>query len=136
MALFDWDNKYSVGVYSMDSHHKKLFDIINKLNDAMKEGKGEEAAGRTIKELLDYTHYHFGEEEKLLEQIGYSGLESQKRAHRMFTDKLEEYMKEADAGLAIFVSSKVVNTAIDWLKEHIMRMDTQYTKEMNSAGMR
>ena len=136
MALFDWKNDYSVGVFNMDSHHKKLFDIINELHEGMKEGKGAEAAEHSIKELLDYTKYHFSEEEKMMEQVGYSGLSAQKTAHKIFISRIEDFKEEADRGMAVFVSSKLVNTAMDWLKQHILTMDKQYQEEMNSNGIR
>lgn len=136
MALFDWKDDYSVGVFNMDSHHKRLFDIINKLHEGMKEGKGEDAAVSSIKELLDYTKYHFGEEEKLLERIGYPGLSAQKTAHQLFISKIEAFKKEADNGMAVFISSELVNTALDWLKQHILTMDRQYQDDMNSNGIR
>ncbi|OQY59373.1 MAG: hypothetical protein B6245_07015 [Desulfobacteraceae bacterium 4572_88] len=132
MTLFDWKNDYSVGIFNMDSHHKKLFDIINELHDGMKEGKGGEATESSIKKLPDYTKYHFAEEEKLMEQIGYSDIS----AHKIFISKIEEFKKEADKGMAVFVSSKLVNTALEWLKQHILTMDKQYQEEMNTKGIR
>ncbi|HDN26936.1 MAG TPA: hypothetical protein ENG03_07550 [Thioploca sp.] len=62
MALFDWSDKYSVGVFRMDDHHKQIFDIVNKLHATMKEGKAKEVIGPLMKELIDYTVFHFHEE--------------------------------------------------------------------------
>ena len=136
MALFNWDDEYSVNVLAMDNHHKKLFDILNKLHDAMKAGSGEEAAAKIINELIDYTKYHFTEEEKMLEQINYAALDSQKRAHAAFIDKMLEYKKDVDEGMAIFAVSKVSRAGIDWLKEHILVMDSKYAEPANAGGFR
>lgn len=35
MALIDWKDEYSVGVYKLDSDDKKLFGFVNKLHEAM-----------------------------------------------------------------------------------------------------
>ena len=42
MPLFEWDDQYSVGNHTMDSHHQKLFDILNVIHDAARAGRGEE----------------------------------------------------------------------------------------------
>ena len=136
MALFNWDDEFSVNVLAMDNHHKKLFDIMNQMHDAMKAGSGEDAVSKLINELIDYTRYHFGEEEKMMEQINYAGIDGQKRAHKAFVDKMLEYKKDVDEGMAIFAVSKVSRTGVEWLKEHIMVMDNKYSDTANAAGFR
>lgn len=136
MALFNWSDEYSVNVLAMDNHHKKLFDIMNQMHEAMKTGTDEEVLAQFITELVDYTKYHFGEEERMLEQVRYSGIDSQKRAHVAFVEKITEFQTEANNGMAIFAVPKVSKLGIDWLKEHIVVMDTKYTDEANSGGFR
>lgn len=36
-----WDSKLAVGVDKIDNQHKELFNRMNSLMDAMKEGKGK-----------------------------------------------------------------------------------------------
>ena len=133
MPLFNWSNEYSVGIHSMDSHHKRLFDIMNKLHDAMKERRGAEVISSTIGELLDYTKYHFAEEERLLERANYPGLAAQKAAHRAFIDKVAGFKQRADQGMAIFVANEVATTTVEWLKKHILEMDMAYEKTLLDA---
>lgn len=126
MALITWEDRFSVGSPSMDGHHKKLFDILNRMHDAMKAGEAADRIRGLISELLDYTIYHFGEEEKMMEAHGYSGLAEQKHAHQVFIDKIKEFKEEAEGDMAIFVVSKVSTTAMEWLMEHILVMDKKY----------
>ncbi len=136
MPLFQWSKEFSVGVSTMDRHHQKLFDILNKLHDAMSQGKAITVVAGVIKELLDYTKYHFSEEEKLLEKIGYSRLSEQKAAHKKFIESIEKYKDQADKGMAAFLSSGISGLLTDWLKSHIGVMDKKYQKEMNDNGLR
>jgi len=135
MPLLQWTNDYSVGVGSMDRHHQKLFDILNKLHDAMSEGKATEVITGTLQELLNYTEYHFAEEEKLLEQISYVGLAEQKNAHQRFIQDVEKYKAQAESGMAAFLSSGISTLLTDWLKKHIGMTDKKYEKEMNAGGI-
>ena len=136
MALFDWNDEYSVSVLAMDNHHKKLFDIINKMHESMKAGSSEGVLGGFINELIDYTVYHFAEEEKMLEQVNYSALDSHKRSHKAFVDKMLELKKDADDGMAIFAVPKVSRLGVEWLKEHILVMDNKYAEACNTGGFR
>lgn len=136
MALFNWNDEFSVSVLAMDNHHKKLFDIMNQMHESMKTGADEDVLSKFITELVDYTKYHFGEEERMLEQVNYSGIDAQKRAHVAFVDKITEFQKQASEGMAIFAIPKVSKLGIDWLKEHIVTMDTKYTAEANTGGFK
>lgn len=136
MALFEWSDQYSVGVSRMDSHHQKLFDMLNKLHDAMSMGKAMSVISEIIKELLEYTKYHFAEEERLMAQINYARLEDQKAAHQKFISSVEDYKDQADKGLAAFLSSGVSTLLTDWLRNHIGVMDKMYQAEMNAKGIR
>jgi len=136
MPLFQWTKEYSVGVGAMDRHHQKLFDILNRLHDAMSEGKSKDIITGIIKELLDYTKYHFGEEEKLMERINYSGISEQKNAHKKFITKIEDYKAQAEKGMGAFLSSGMSTFLTDWLKSHIAVTDKKYHKDMNTNGIR
>ena len=126
MALFVWDDKFSVGNRTMDSHHQKLFDILNTIHDAAREGRGEEIIEASLNELESYTKYHFAEEDKLMVQAGYPQLEAQRAAHKAFLGKIADYQKEVANGNALFVVGSVAVTVKDWLKQHILTMDMQY----------
>jgi hemerythrin len=133
MALFEWEDKYSVGNRTMDSHHKKIFDILNIIHDATKAGRGEEIIEAELNELASYTKYHFNEEDKLMVQTGYPGLEAQRHAHKAFLDKIAEYQDEVAKGNGLFVVSNVAVTVKDWLKQHILTMDIQYENYLNKV---
>ncbi len=135
MALYEWKDEYSVGVTRFDNHHKKLFDIVNRLHEMMKEGKGADVIEKVLRELVDYTRYHLTEEEKTMERIGYSDITNHKRAHKIFTDQLNEAMVEVDKGRAIFVVIKLSSTIIDWLINHIFVIDKKYLSEMTAGGV-
>ncbi len=135
MPLFHWTGDYSVGVTAMDRDHQKLFDLLNKLHDAMLEGKATRVVADIIRELLDYTNYHFSAEEKLMEKISYPGLYEQKNAHKKFIKSIEDYKDKADKGLSAFLSTSMSIFLIDWLKSHIGVLDKKYQKEMNVKGI-
>ncbi len=134
VALFVWDNTYSVKVQRCDNDHKRLFAIINELQDAMMAGKGSEIIQRIVRELTDYTKYHFSGEEALLEKTGYPALEPHRLQHREFVSKVEEFERGLKAG-AVGQSVAVTNFLKDWLVKHIQHTDRQYSTHLNANGI-
>ena len=126
MALFNWKEEYSVSVRKFDDHHKKLISLINELHEGMLTGKHKDIVGNTISELLKYTKYHFGEEEKLMAVNRYPGLAEHKAQHEAFTKKVLEFIAKYEAGKAT-VTLDVVNFLREWLKGHILQTDKKYT---------
>jgi hemerythrin-like metal-binding protein len=134
MALIEWTPALSVGVAELDNQHKKLIDIINRFNDAMKSGKGAAVLAVALKEVADYTVYHFGAEERQLQAIGYSGLLKQKTEHKIFVDKLKSLQKELDAG-KMMLSIEFMAFLKTWLTSHIAVNDKQYMPALNAKGI-
>lgn len=122
------------GVGKMDSQHRRLFDLINELNDAITNGKGRTVMTRVLDSLIDYTELHFGEEERVLEQIRYPDIEIQKRAHRAFVAKAREFKVDFESGKGM-VSTSIVNFLNDWLVKHIGGLDKKYAPFMKKSGI-
>jgi hemerythrin len=135
MALFEWTPALSVGVTEMDNQHKKLIDLINRLNDAMKAGKGKDILAQVFKELADYTIFHFGAEEKYMQQFSYPEIFKQKAEHKVFIDKTLAMTKDLIAG-KITVSMDVMTFLKDWLSKHIQGEDKKYGSLFNQKGMK
>jgi hemerythrin-like metal-binding protein len=135
MAFMNWDDKYSVGVKIMDDQHKVLIDLINKLHEAMLAGKGKQEAEVVIKGLVDYTVFHFGEEEKLLTANNYPGLLNQQTKHKGFVSKVQEFQEDVKSG-KLAIGMKVSQFLKDWLFEHIMGEDQKYAAFLNNKGIK
>jgi hemerythrin len=50
MALVTWGPSLEVGIQLIDSQHKRLVDLINQLDDAQKQGRGNEVIGETLED--------------------------------------------------------------------------------------
>jgi len=134
MALVKWDPSYSVKVVRCDEDHKKLFALINTLHDAMLAGKGGEKVNQVVKELGDYTKYHFSGEEGLMQKANYPGLEGHKALHREFEKKVDTFhadLKAGKGGNTIAVLEFLKN----WLTAHIRQVDQKYSGHLNAAGV-
>ncbi|MBI1910689.1 MAG: hemerythrin family protein [Deltaproteobacteria bacterium] len=134
MVLFQWKNDYSVNVRQFDNHHKKLIDLINSLHDSMLTGKHQIVIGKILKDLLDYTRYHFGEEEKLMINHKFSGYAEHKSQHDKFVAKVCECIQRYESG-ALTMTIDLMNFLRDWLKSHILGTDKKYSEFFNSKNV-
>jgi hemerythrin len=76
-----------------------------------------------LKELTEYTKEHFSDEEEYMTEIGYEGLEAQKRAHESFIEKLENIdINEIDKNPKGELQS-LLEFLLGWLINHILYTD-------------
>jgi len=135
MVLFDWNNSYSVSVAQFDADHKKLFRLLNELNEAMNKRQGEFALKRTLNELLAYSTTHFAAEEAAMTWTAYPDLEAHRTEHEKFRQKVTEFTREFESG-AKLLSVDVLFFMRDWLTDHIAKTDKKYSECLNKAGVR
>jgi hemerythrin-like metal-binding protein len=134
MAVFSWNDSYSVKVAVCDQQHMRLFDIINKLADAMRMGKGQDVVNQVVTELLDYTNTHFQDEEALLQKANYPQLEAHREMHRIFVKKVQSLQSQAQMGKRVN-AAQLLSLIRDWLVNHIQKADKRYSAHLNAAGI-
>jgi len=134
MPLMTWNKNLEVGVRSMDQQHRKLVDLINALHEAMLEGKANEILGPVLEDLLRYTATHFKDEEALMTRAGYAGRDPHVAEHRALIAEVRKMQDGVRSGkLAISVS--VAQFLRDWLQNHILKTDQQYSSAMIAKGI-
>ena len=135
MALITWDEKYSVGIKSIDLQHQKLIDLINQLNSMMMEGKGEAATVAVIDELIEYTKTHFSTEEHYFQQTFYPDYLEHKKKHDEFIAKVDAFQQDHENGKTISVVLGISKLLWDWLSQHILVVDKKYTDHLKRKGI-
>lgn len=134
MPLITWGPQIEIGIKVIDKQHRRLVDLINQLDEALKEDRGGEVMGEIFAELIDYTHTHFRYEEGLLSEHGYEEYRQHCREHLIFTDQIEIYKDRFDAGM-FSVTGTVMEYLRGWLLTHITSSDRAYIETLKSAGV-
>lgn len=134
MPLVTWTEEYDIGVEKFNDAHKKLFDLINQLHDAMKEGKGKEVIGEIVGELEKYTTEHFSDEEKEFDERGYPDSAPHKEQHKLFVSKIAGFKNDIVVGNAN-LSMDIIQFLKDWLINHIKGVDMKYKQFFNEHGL-
>lgn len=128
--MLQWQEEYAIGIEIVDEQHKHLFGIGNKIYDLLENYILEDKYDRIvkiIKELQDYTRYHFKTEEDYMIQIKYPKYFSQKVEHDDFIQKIEEIdLKDLDQNQDKHIRD-ILTYVFNWILEHILKKDKLIT---------
>jgi hemerythrin len=133
MAL-KWSPKLELGIGSIDREHQILVQLINELEVAIREGRGNQVVRRAVEKLQSYTVMHFGREELLFAQHQYANAVEHKAAHKVFVDKVAEFKSGIDHG-RIGLGYTVMTFLEQWIERHILGTDRQYVSHLQRNGV-
>jgi hemerythrin len=126
MAIIIWSNDFSVRVNEIDQQHQKLVLLINRLHEAMSHGNGSKVIFEILDEMTQYAVYHFNTEEKYFEKYNFKGAESHIQSHADFVKKVSTFVKSFKEG-KVTLTLEVMQFLSDWLQDHILGEDMEYS---------
>jgi len=133
MALMTWGPMLQLGYGDIDAQHKRLVELVNQLDDAMRAGHGRDVMGSVLNELIRYTVYHFAFEEKLMDQYGISSLAAHKAEHKVLVADVTAFKAKFDSG-SVAVTTELMAFLRSWLSDHILKTDKALAKELLAKG--
>ena len=125
MKEIEWKRYYELGIKETDEQHKHLIGILNEMIKAKNEGKTDEIFGKIIKELVDYTQYHFSSEEKYMERFNYPALAEHKAQHKMLVKQIVKLLEDVKEGKTQ-VGDKLFDFLKHWIIRHVLDHDKQF----------
>lgn len=132
--VFIWREEFNVHVAEMDTHHKKIIEIVNGILEIIRSRKTGVSLKRAFASLLTYTRYHFSQEEALLERYAYPELQAHQILHgqliqqiNSFKDEILEKEEVNEISFKTFIEG--------WLVNHILTVDRQYAQFLNARGV-
>lgn len=125
IELFEWKSCYDTGIPEIDTQHRKLVSLINRLagHVVLRQGDGEMEA--LFIELEDYVAYHFNCEEDIWHTyLGDTTDEAQHKAyHKHFVRTLRQIRTEGLGGHLEQAAEDALTFLVDWLVSHILNVD-------------
>jgi len=125
IPLMTWDDALSVRIDAIDEQHKKLIELLNRLHESKATKRGNATLRKILKELIDYTVYHFAFEEKLFDKYRYEDAAEHTASHRRLESQVLEFAKAFEAGSAS-LSADLFLFLRGWLNGHIRGSDREY----------
>jgi len=135
-----WDPSYRIGVDVIDRQHQKLFGIGNRFYNAWRQRVRGAALSRIFDELIEYTAYHFAEEERLMQEIGYPALPQHRANHEELVELVNHYRMQLKSR-APGAEKQALEFVRTWLRAHVLDADRKIGvylagKKRSKAGQR
>jgi len=125
MPLITWNDKYSVNNEELDSHHKELFSILNRLYGECLDVDNENCVGPKLDELLAYADYHFKAEVEYMRRIEYFEVDGHIEMHNGFAYKIEE-LKRIPHASQLELTRELIVFIGKWLLKHVLEEDRKF----------
>lgn len=137
---FVWDQNFVTGLADVDEQHQGLVALFNELSRALFAADADPQTDHApllhdvFKRLLNYTVYHFTEEEALMEQQGVDArhVQAHKALHRQFVQQVgtmwSSRTSTASSGDAI------TSFLTAWLGLHILGIDQSLARQITALG--
>jgi hemerythrin len=124
--FFVWNERFELGIPSIDADHQGFLELMNDLYSAMDRGEGADRTHATLDALKAYATYHFIREEDLMAAAGYPGLHAQQVEHAWYLYYLEklESLATADSARA----QKTMAFMRTWFIDHILGTDQRFSQ--------
>ena len=138
MALIEWDDSLKLGIAVVDRQHERLVGIINRLHEAMVEGRGADVISEILDELIIYTATHFRMEEKYFAQFEYPDAEEHKREHDALIEKVNSFADDFERALRSSrsdLAKELLQFLQIWWRYHMMETDSKFVALFKERGL-
>ena len=122
--MLQWKETYATKHKIVDDQHKKLFDIVNGFEAAVRNKIAEASIQQTLQALGDYVKTHFADEERIMEFVRCSSCAENKKAHAgflaVYTKSQHRFQSE---GYSDALANELLKVAQEWIIQHICGID-------------
>jgi len=129
-----WKDSFKIGIAEIDAQHRELFSRLDRLETALRDGKGREIVFTTFQFLDNYVQRHFRAEEALQTLYRYPHLPMHTAEHDAFKIRLkalEERLTLEDPSEKLATQIRTLLT--NWLITHVTNLDKELTGYINEA---
>ena len=133
-AYLSWHDEYSVNIQRLDTQHIHLFATANTLLNVIESGFAQDEIVAALDFLVDYTTYHFAEEEALLSRYHYPFEEAHAQRHKALLDQVTELKSRMSMPKGIN-AQLVLEFLHGWIVNHILIEDRKYSAFLNEMGV-
>ena len=133
MQLFQWDQTFATGSPVVDSQHQYLVEIINRFGVLiMRDASNTQEIDKVCAQLMEYTNYHFAEEEQLMDAVGLDQRHTaqHRQQHNDLVNEIEPLRRLIVKG-DLAAGKHLFEFLINWLVFHILGTDMLMSKQID-----
>jgi len=124
MAIRNWTDDFKSGYAEVDEQHKALFQMINDFAD--NEDKSVDSVVSFLDALAQYCVYHFGLEQRMMEDNDYPLLGYHRGIHNALHKTVKDVRSKIEQNELDDPYTAVLEFAANWLNDHIANHDLTF----------
>jgi diguanylate cyclase (GGDEF)-like protein/hemerythrin-like metal-binding protein len=120
-----WSPVYRCGSTVIDAQHEHLFQLSNEVLDALLSGRPADEVSDSVEDLLSSIGNHFRDEEQILAELRFPGLDRHATLHAKLLNRALE-LEQAFRGGTLSLGELVEFLAHDVVAAHMLRADREF----------
>lgn len=134
MKSFNWGENFLTGINEVDDQHHHLVELINQFGALLAQNDVKiEDIDTLYNKLVDYSQYHFHEEEQMMEDLQIDEAYRQKHIliHRGFLNDLQTIYSTLSSD-NLEQANSLLKFLTNWLAYHILGQDKVLAKQVQA----
>ena len=127
-----WDPAWLTGIEVIDEQHRKLFEQMESILNAVRSGEAQERIPGLLAFLMMYADVHFRDEEKAMSDVRYPGLARHRAIHNDMRHQVAEMSVRFQEDPSELTPA-VLRFLSDWLVNHIAVEDRRLAAYLAQA---
>lgn len=136
MAKFAWNERYEIGIASIDAQHRALAELICRMEEQLASAAAKEELQATFDFLAAATARHFRYEEEQSAKTAFPRDEEHRREHGRLLLILTRYGQSLDAAVLSATTNEHATFLSEWFVNHVMTEDRALGAHLLKAGVR
>ena len=126
MTLFEWDKRLETGHPTLDDQHRKIVDSLNRLQEAIQEGKDPQVLDDLFYFLKAFLDSHFTLEETLIHDLKLPGLAQHREAHKALKGQIQALARRYSRGeKGLPLTTALAEFLDQYFLEHVLKADLE-----------
>lgn len=123
---FTWTSDLLIDGGPIDNDHKALIDIGNRVYQLSHPNEQSDELRTAIRELYDYTKYHFKREEAFMTKVDYPNWREHFQKHRRIVENMNHILVQSHNMKEVL--DNFVELMNIWIMDHIQQEDRKLGK--------
>lgn len=132
--LIFFDDKLFLGIDLIDQQHRRWVESINNLYRVLRYERDPRKISEALRELTDYSDYHFSFEEKYLKEFDFLYYDQHIKHHKSFIRQLHEFSDLPEDKMKI-EGIKLLKRLRKSVTNHITEEDKKYVSLFKENGL-
>ena len=135
MESFVWNKYYETEILTVDEQHQALVSIINKFGELLTNNNvSMDDVDKLVNKLVEYTVYHFAEEEGLMKslELDKRHIEKHSKTHEIFLAEVNKIYSTVNTENLEQSATSFLKFLMHWLAYHILGMDQDMANQLKA----